>query len=185
MVGNRSVEVETLRKFTNQDNLVPGETIVTKSHFPSMKTNMWGLISSFWFHTHNHSTYHIKDTRQSVDPALYGFQHASLRGHVLLGRHGDTTDKEREISWGVQHVVAIIGAVKCIWLTVSLHSIALGWNVSGPTAVLANGKEVCVCVSSSSVSPVLASSSVSGIVFSSVRKNHFADWRNLKVPFQY
>lgn len=35
---------------------------------------------------------------QRVDPALYGFQHAPLGGHVLLGRHGNAEKTEREMS---------------------------------------------------------------------------------------
>lgn len=53
----------------------------------------------FHNHTHTHTTMHIcsiKDTGQRVDPALYGFQHAPLGGHVLLGRHGNTKYTERE-----------------------------------------------------------------------------------------
>lgn len=55
----------------------------------------------FGSHTHTHRTMHIRgieDTGQCVDPALYGFQHAPLGGHVLLGRHGNTKEIEREMS---------------------------------------------------------------------------------------
>lgn len=44
-------------------------------------------------HTHICSR---KDTGQRVDPALYGFQHAPLGGHVLLGCHGNTKQTERK-----------------------------------------------------------------------------------------
>lgn len=60
------------------------------------------LFSAFFYlvsflhikHTHVHSS--IKDTGQCVDPALYGLQHAPLGGHVLLGRHGNTEETERQ-----------------------------------------------------------------------------------------
>lgn len=59
---------------------------------------------------HIHS---IKDTGQCVDSALYGFHHAPLGGHVLLGRHGNTKKTKREMSGdkrktGILDVAAVL-----------------------------------------------------------------------------
>lgn len=79
-------------------------------------------ICEHWFLREQQEPFssHIKDTGQRVDPALYGFQHAPLGGHVLLSRHGNTVDTKREMSWEVKiyslQVGAVISTVKCIWV---------------------------------------------------------------------
>lgn len=53
-----------------------------------------------WFNLHSTlQTCSRKDTGQRVDPALYGFQDAPLRSHVLLGGHGNAKEKTNRVKW--------------------------------------------------------------------------------------